>query len=86
MGSFSFNLSFHTPLHGLAFYGLNYPLFSLYLNNAFKYFNETCATISVLPLLQVKKFTNYIQRITIEHTLHSRVKLSIIQNLGCWFS
>ena len=49
-----------TPLHGLVFYRLNYPisLFPSYLNHAYIYFNETCAIISLMYPLKVTEFTN----------------------------
>ena len=57
-------------------------LFPSYLNHAFVYFNVISATIYVMYLLRFKLQ----HALTTKHTLHSRVKLSITQNLDCCFS
>ena len=69
-----------TPFHELAFYCLNYALCLLlsYLNHAFVYYNQICATIYLMYPLQVKEF---VHKLTTEYTLHSSVKLSITQNI-----
>ena len=59
----------------------------IYLNHAFAHFNQITTTIYLMyPLhLHVKEFTLLYKRTT-EHTLRSRVKLSITQKSGLLFS
>ena len=80
-----------TPLHGFTFYNFNYPVCLLpsYLNHAFVYFNEISVTIYLMYPLHVTEFSyklKLLHKLTTEHTLHSRVKLSITQNLDFCFS
>ena len=89
--SFFSSNSLHTPLHGLAFYSFNHPLYLLpsYLNHAFVYFNQISATIYLIIIsstcYRIYKLKS-LHKLTTEYTLHSRVKLSIPQNMVCCFS
>ena len=73
----------HIPLHRLVFYSLDYPLclFPSYLNHAinismkFVLLFISCIVYK-LKNLQIK--INMMHKLTAEHTLHSRIKFSII--------
>ena len=68
---------FHcTPLHGLAVCGLTYSvcMFFLYLSHSLLGFNETCAFLFLMHTQQVQHFQAKATKLTLEGTLHSRVK------------
>ena len=76
-----------TPLHGLAFYSLNYSLcFFPHISTMPLYIFQPnfCYYLSYVSSTSIYK-VELLHKLTTEHTLHSRVKISITQNLNCYF-